>query len=191
MSPISATKVMAVIGPIPGSDCSAWTRGSGLALATRSRSSRATGGLIASIGAGQSVTIARCTAGRASSARKTRPPDPTTTPGHGGVVGQVAVGELDAMVVHQRHVGALAVDVPADLHPHQGLLPLRGLSSPIGLPAGPCSWPNPLTSNTSASATSSAGTSSTTPSWAPRSDAAWPPANSSPTTWSRPWSTGA
>ena len=34
-------------------------------------------------------------------------------------------------------------------------------------------------------------TSSTTPSWAPRSDAVWPPANWSLTTWSRPWSTGA
>jgi adenylate kinase family enzyme len=30
-----------------------------------------------------------------------------------------------------------------------------------------------------------------TPSWAPRSGAAWPPANWSLTTWSRPWSTGA
>jgi len=34
----------------------------------------------------------------------------------------------------------------------------------------PSSWPKPMTWNTSASATSSAGTSSTTPSWAPRSE---------------------
>jgi hypothetical protein len=41
----------------------------------------------------------------------------------GRVVGQVAVGELDAMLVHQRHLGALAMDVHADVHTHQGLLP--------------------------------------------------------------------
>ena len=41
----------------------------------------------------------------------------------GGVVGQVAVGELDTVLVHQRHLGALAVDVHADIHPHEGLLP--------------------------------------------------------------------
>jgi hypothetical protein len=41
----------------------------------------------------------------------------------GGVVGQVPVGELDAMLIHQRHLGALAVDVHADVHTHQGLLP--------------------------------------------------------------------
>lgn len=40
-----------------------------------------------------------------------------------GVVGQVAVGELDAMLVHQRHLGAPAVDIHADIHPHQGLHP--------------------------------------------------------------------
>jgi hypothetical protein len=41
----------------------------------------------------------------------------------GRVVGQVAVGELDAMLVHQRHLGALAVDIHTDVHTHQGLLP--------------------------------------------------------------------
>jgi len=41
----------------------------------------------------------------------------------GRVIGQVAVGELDTMLVHQRHLGALAVNVHADVHPHQGLLP--------------------------------------------------------------------
>jgi hypothetical protein len=41
----------------------------------------------------------------------------------GGVVGQVAVEELAAVLVHQRHLGALAVDIHADVHPHQGLLP--------------------------------------------------------------------
>jgi hypothetical protein len=41
----------------------------------------------------------------------------------GGVVSQVAVGELDAMLVHQRHLGALAVDIHTDVHTHQGLLP--------------------------------------------------------------------
>ena len=49
MSPIAAAKVMAVIGPIPGRACGPWTRGSGMARATRSRSCRATSGLIASI----------------------------------------------------------------------------------------------------------------------------------------------
>jgi hypothetical protein len=41
----------------------------------------------------------------------------------GGAVGQVAVEELAAVLVHQRHLGTLAVDVHADVHPHQGLLP--------------------------------------------------------------------
>jgi hypothetical protein len=41
----------------------------------------------------------------------------------GGVVGQVAVEELAAVLVHQRHLGTLAMDVHADVHPHQGLLP--------------------------------------------------------------------
>jgi hypothetical protein len=41
----------------------------------------------------------------------------------GGVVGQVAVKDLAAVLVHQRHLRALAVDIHADVHPHQGLLP--------------------------------------------------------------------
>jgi hypothetical protein len=40
MSPISATRVIAVIRPIPGRAIRAWTRGSGLAWASRSRSKR-------------------------------------------------------------------------------------------------------------------------------------------------------
>jgi hypothetical protein len=231
-------QVMAVIGPIPGRACSAWTRGSGLARASRSRSSLATSGVIASIRPQQSSTMVRWTAGRARSASQARPavvhsrsvswtPRSASTactrhlaavtmrPSHarcrsrarwsrtcwgaiqasgsrsarsswarvwastlsffrrprrspcsgwdgpggvpaqgpqagrpaspsrrrprtrpacptrarrgstpvGRVVGQVAVGELDAMLVHQRHLGALAVDVHADVDTHQGLLP--------------------------------------------------------------------
>jgi hypothetical protein len=76
ISPISAIKVMAVIGPIHGRACSACTRGSGLVRVTRSRSSGATSRLMASIRVRQSVTTARCTADNASSASKTRPAEP-------------------------------------------------------------------------------------------------------------------
>jgi hypothetical protein len=44
----------------------------------------------------------------------------------GGVVGQVAVGELRATLVDERDLGALAVHVYADVDAHQGLLPCAG-----------------------------------------------------------------
>jgi hypothetical protein len=57
----------------------------------------------------------------------------------GGVVGQVAVEELAAVLVHQCHLGALAVDVHADVHPHQASFPeLVWLPEPmaVGLSRG-------------------------------------------------------
>jgi hypothetical protein len=41
----------------------------------------------------------------------------------GRVVGQVAVGQLNASLVDHRDLGALAMHVHADVHTHQGLLP--------------------------------------------------------------------
>jgi hypothetical protein len=41
----------------------------------------------------------------------------------GRVVGEVAVVLLDAGVIHDRHLGALAMHVHPDVHPHQGLHP--------------------------------------------------------------------
>jgi hypothetical protein len=40
----------------------------------------------------------------------------------GRVVGQVAVQQLGAALVEHRDLGALAVDVHADVNPHEGLL---------------------------------------------------------------------
>src|SRR5215218_3931823 len=59
MSPISATKVMAVSLPTPGRAVSAWTRGSGLASPAISRSSRTIGVARASSSPQQSWMIAR------------------------------------------------------------------------------------------------------------------------------------
>src|SRR5512132_924342 len=73
MSPISATKVMAVSRPTPGRTMSAWTRGSGLASPAISRSSRPIGVARASSSPQQSWMIPRGVAGSSRSASQARP----------------------------------------------------------------------------------------------------------------------
>jgi hypothetical protein len=73
VSPISASKVMAVSRPTPGSAMSAATRGSGLASLLTSRSSRAIGVASVSISPQQSSTIGRGTGGSSRAASHARP----------------------------------------------------------------------------------------------------------------------
>ena len=98
-------KVMAVIGPIPGRACSAWTRGSDLVRASRSRSSRATSGPMASTRARQSVTTVRCTVGRGSSASQARPAGPHN--------GSVTPTPRSARIACTRHLSAVAIRTSA------------------------------------------------------------------------------
>jgi hypothetical protein len=72
-SPISATNLIAVSRPTPGRAISAWTRGSGLASAAISRSSRAMGVARAASNPQQSSTTSRGTGGRARPASQARP----------------------------------------------------------------------------------------------------------------------
>lgn len=72
MAPISATRVIALSHPTPGSTWSALTRGSGLARARISRSRRRMGDSTASIRQRRSSTTSCSTAGRSTSARSLR-----------------------------------------------------------------------------------------------------------------------